>query len=282
MNIRLGASAAGLLLLACQAKQQIGVPMPQEPPPVEEISSAEAEAPNPPLPGFDLVGSDREAMDIADGVMARLGGRAHWDATRYITWRFFGKRRHVWDKWTGNLRFENRDLVVLMNIHSRLGRAWEDGEEIAHPDSLAAKLEAGYRAWVNDSYWVAMPYKLKDTGVTLKYKGRGMTEAGLPADVLELTFSGVGVTPENKYDVYVDIHEQLVVQWAFYRDRADSEPAFVRPWTGWSKFGEIWLAPDHGPVSHTEMAVFDELPAVVFESPEYSDLKVTAPDSGQY
>ena len=186
MNFRLGASAACLLLLACQSKQ-IAMPMSQEPAPpaaVEEISPAEAEAPpNPPLPGFDLIGSDREAMDIADGVMERLGGRANWDATRYITWGFFGKRRHVWDKWTGNLRFENRDLVVLMNIHSRQGRAWEDGEEIVDPDSLAAKLKAGYRAWVNDSYWVAMPYKLKDSGVTLKYKGRGMTEAGLPAEM---------------------------------------------------------------------------------------------------
>ena len=74
---------------------------------------------NPALPGFDEAGSDPRAIEIADAVMERLGGRANWDATRYLTWRFFGKRLHVWDKWTGDLRFEQGDLVVLMNIHSR-------------------------------------------------------------------------------------------------------------------------------------------------------------------
>lgn len=46
-----------------------------------------------------------------------------------------------------------------------------------------------------------MPYKLKDSGVTLKYKGEGQTEEGEPAQVLVLTFKDVGVTPQNKYEV---------------------------------------------------------------------------------
>ena len=99
-----------------------------------------------------------------------------------------------------------------------------------------------------------------------------MTEEGIPADVLELTFTDVGVTPENKYDVYVDVHERLVRQWAFYRDRADEEPAFVDPWKNWQLYGKIWLADGHGKTSHTDVAVFDELPAVVFESPEVVDI----------
>ena len=44
-----------------------------------------------------------------------------------------------------------------------------------------------------------MPYKLKDSGVTLKYKGQDTLETGHPAEKLQLTFEEVGKTPENKY-----------------------------------------------------------------------------------
>ena len=64
---------------------------------------------NPAAAGFDRDGSDALAIELADQVMLRLGGRENWDSTRYLTWRFFGKRRHVWDKWSGRIRFEQGD-----------------------------------------------------------------------------------------------------------------------------------------------------------------------------
>ena len=229
-------------------------------------------AENLPAEGFDLAGSDPEAIAIADEVMARLGGRKNWDATRYITWRFFGKRLHVWDKWTGDIRFEEGDLTVLMNIHTQQGRVWQGEEEITQPDTLAARLKRGYEAWINDSYWMFMPYKLKDAGVTLKYKGAGETEEGRPADVLILTFKDVGVTPQNKYEVWVDKEDRLVRQWAFYARAADPEPRFVNPWSNWQQHGRILLSDDRGRSRHTDIAVFDELPSAVFKSPEPIDL----------
>lgn len=54
-----------------------------------------------------------------------------------------------------------------------------------NPDTLAADLQAAYRAWINDSYWFVMPYKLKDSGVTLRYRGQNMTVGGLLAHLLE-------------------------------------------------------------------------------------------------
>jgi len=227
---------------------------------------------NPPLPGFDLEGSDPRAMEIADQVMARLGGRQGWDQTRFLTWRFFGRRLHVWDKWTGDIRFEEDGLVVLMNIHTRQGRAWQEGQELAQPDTLQARLEHAYRAWINDSYWLVMPYKLKDSGVTLRYKGKGQTQEGRPADILVLTFKDVGVTPQNKYEVWVDQEDHLVRQWAFYAEAGDAEPKFVSPWSNWQPYGRIWLADEHGQRKHTDVAVFDELPASVFTDPAAADL----------
>jgi hypothetical protein len=227
---------------------------------------------NPPAPGFDIAGSDAQAIAVADAVMERLGGRDSWDQTRFLTWRFFGKRRHVWDKWTGDIRYESGDLLVLMNIHTRRGRAWQNGAEIVDADTLAARLRHGYEAWINDSYWVFMPFKLKDSGVTLKYKEKGQTEDGRAADVLVLTFREVGVTPQNKYEVWVDEETRLVTQWAFYTKAADAEPRFVNPWANWQQYGRIWLSDDRGRRKHTEIAVFDELPPSVFTRPEPVDV----------
>lgn len=227
---------------------------------------------NPPAEGFDSAGSDARAIEVADAVMRKMGGRENWDRTRYLTWRFFGRRLHVWDRWTGDIRFEEADLVTLMNVHSREGRVWQGRRQITETDSLKKYLEMGYRAWINDSYWLVMPYKLKDSGVTLKYAGEGKTENGRDAYVLTLTFDNVGVTPQNKYDVYVDRERMLVEQWAFYRNASDAEPRFVGPWADWKPHGGILLSANRGRTSHTDVAVFDVLPRAVLESPEPVDL----------
>ena len=229
-------------------------------------------AENPPAAGFNAAGSDARAVEIADAVMRKMGGRENWDRTRHLTWRFFGRRLHVWDRWTGDVRFEEADRVTLMNVHRRQGRVWQGGEEVAEPDSLKKYLDRGYRAWINDSYWLVMPYKLKDSGVTLTYSGEGKTENGRDARILTLTFDSVGVTPQNKYDVYVDRERMLVEQWAFYRNASDPEPRFVGPWTDWQPHGRIMLSANRGRASHTDVAVFDDLPRSVFESPEPVDM----------
>ena len=227
---------------------------------------------NPPADGFDASGSDARAIEIADAVMKKMGGRENWDRTRFLTWRFFGRRLHVWDRWTGDVRFEEADRVTLMNVHSREGRVWQRGGEIAEPDSLKKYLDRGYRAWINDSYWLVMPYKLKDSGVTLKYAGEGKTENGRDAYVLTLTFDNVGVTPQNKYDVYVDRERMLVEQWAFYRTlQTQSRALSARGRTGHRTAG-ILLSADRGRTSHTDVAVFDVLPRAVFDSPERVDM----------
>ena len=236
------------------------------------VTACSPGAKNPPADGFDSAGSDARAIEIADAVMRKMGGRENWDRTRYLTWRFFGRRLHVWDRWTGDVRFEEAGRVTLMNVHTRKGRVWNAGEEIAEADSLKKYLDRGYRAWINDSYWLVMPYKLKDSGVTLTYGGEATMKNGRAAFVLTLIFRNVGVTPQNKYDVYVDKERMLVEQWAFYRTASDPEPRFVGPWTDWQPHGRILLSAGRGTRAHADVAVFNDLPRAVFESPEPVDM----------
>lgn len=232
--------------------------------------------------GFPLVageedGSDPRAVEIARHVLERLGGQEGWDATRFVRWKFFGGRQHYLDRQTGDVRIEmperrNEDgtverpaLLVLMNHRTRQGRVWADGEEVVDADKLAEYLALAHEVWINDSYWMFMPYKLLDPGVKLAYAGERELEDGRVADVLDMTFGeGVGYTPQNRYLVFVARDSGLIEQWSFYADAADAEPRFTLPWAGWKRFGRIWLATDHGQGKDWEIAVEDEMPRSLF------------------
>ncbi len=221
---------------------------------------------NPPSEGFDLNGSDAKAIAIADEVMEAMGGRKAWDETPYLVWNFFGSRKHYWNKHTGDIRIESKkdNYMLLMNIHTMDGQLKKDNEIVSHPDSLSKYLDMGKKAWINDAYWLVMPYKLKDSGVTLKYKGEGKTEKGEASDILELTFNGVGVTPENKYDIYVDKSSRLVNQWTFYSNKNDTEPRFLTAWDGYKKYGKILLSGGRSKYTLTEIDAPPTLPADLF------------------
>jgi hypothetical protein len=223
--------------------------------------------------GFRAAESDARAMEIADEVMEAMGGYEAWNATRILSWRFFGRRHHVWDRTTNDVRIEADDTVVLLNLDSREGRVFVEGDEVTDPERKAELLEKGYAWWVNDSYWVFMPYKLKDSGVRLKYLGEKSMTDGRPAEVLELTFDQVGLTPQNKYDVYVDASTHLVGEWSYYENAGDAQPQFTMPWSDWRKVGRILLAGDHGRGNDWDLRTYDSLPRSVFEDPAPPDLQ---------
>jgi len=218
-------------------------------------------------------GSDPKAIALAEKTVEAMGGEEAYDNTRYIAWKFFGRRFHVWDKWTGNVRIEDgKGAVILMNVNTKEGKVWQDGEPIEDPDALNEWLDRGYKMWINDSYWVVMPYKLQDPGVTLKYAREDQTEDGRPVDVVTLTFDGVGVTPQNKYEVYIDKESGLVNYWRFFAKAEDAEPAMSTPWNDWKRHGAILLSEDRGQYKHSDLAVYAELPEAVFASPEPIEL----------
>ncbi|MHC5024058.1 MAG: hypothetical protein ACYTGG_09110 [Planctomycetota bacterium] len=234
---------------------------------------------NPSAEGFDEIGSDAKAIETADRVMAHLGGRGAWDETRYLTWSFFGRRFHLWDKQTGTIRVElDRGpmgrFVVVMNLKTRRGKVWKDGELLTEPYPISQMLRAGREAWINDAYWMFMPYKLKDSGVTLRYLGVKPMANDQPAEVLELTFSDVGVTPGNMYHVYVGLESGLVEQWDFFKTRDQEEPSFTTPWENWKRYGRIMLSDSRGEKrTLAPVGVWDEMPEAAFTSPDPVDLK---------
>ena len=217
---------------------------------------------NPPAEGFNLEDSDSFAIFIADGVMEAMGGRNNWDQTRYIKWNFFGSRRHVWDRYSGDIIIEGlRDtFLAKLNLKSLEGTVNMKGIELTKADSLDKYLQKSKEMWINDSYWLIFPFKLKDSGVTLKYLKLDTTALGKQAHILQLTFNDVGVTPKNKYYAYVDTSSHLVSQWDYFPSFEDSVPRFNTPWTDYESYGKVLLSTGRGEKYQiTEISASDTL-----------------------
>ncbi len=260
-------------MMACQSNQS----QTANDEPVDESTIAETNNDdNPAMPDFNADLSDQKAIAIADEVMVAMGGRKNWDNARYFIWDFFGARRLFWDKWNGDVRIENlkNDLKIIVNINEMTGKVFKDGSELTNQDSVQHYLSMGKSIWINDSYWLVMPFKLKDSGVTLKYDRTDSLLNGQSADVLSLTFEGVGDTPQNKYEVFVDQHDNLIKQWAFFREAGQDSASFIRPWDNYQSFGNILLSSnrsDNGGPSNTY--VLNQLPSSVFDSWDDVDMQ---------
>jgi hypothetical protein len=206
----------------------------------------------------ETAASDPKAVAIADQVMKALGGKQHWDALRVLRWTFEVSvndtlrpgRRHSWDKHTGWHRVEGttragQPFCYVENLNDSTGMAWVGGQAI-EGDSLKKLMRSAHAQWINDSYWFLMPYKLRDPGVTLKYDGEASDSArpGVVYDRLALSFENVGMTPGDRYWVYVNRANHRVEKWEHLLQGAQPPPV---PWTweGWEPHEGLWFPTAH-------------------------------------
>ncbi len=211
-------------------------------------SKTEAPTPyeNPSAEGFDLAHSDPAAVELADSVMSAMGGRKSWDETRFISWNSGDARNLSWDKELDRVRIESLkdSTTYLLNTKTLEGRIQINGQELTNPDSVKKKLAQAKSIWVNDSYWLVMPFKLKDSGVTLKYLGEDTLKTGGRCNVLELTFANAEAKPQYKYNVFVDIKDNLVKQWAYYSEASRETADWIKSWDNYQTYGKILLSTD--------------------------------------
>ncbi|WP_296621052.1 hypothetical protein [Marivirga sp.] len=216
---------------------------------------------------FDPKKSDIIAVELADKVIKAHGGQESWEKTHYISWNFLGARDLIWDKYTGNVRidFPGENSTYLININQDTGRVKIGDRELTESDSLNQYIKRGKQIWVNDSYWLVFPFKLKDPGVILEYNGKDTTLTGDTADVISLTFEEVGFTPKNKYHAYIDPVSFFILQWDFYRNASDSSATFQGEWSDYKQYGDIYLSSGRGERTLGNIKVAKEWDDKVFE-----------------
>jgi hypothetical protein len=226
--------------------------------------------------------SDPKAVAIADQVLAALGGKSKWDAMPCVSWTFEtathdsmrpGGRRHLWDKSTGWHRVEGRNragqtYVIVHRLGEPQGKAWMNGAAI-EGDSLQKLITRAQSLWTNDTYWMLMPYKLRDQGVRLKYDGESK-QGGVTYDKVALSFEKVGETPGDRYWIYVNRANHRIEKWDFVL-QGDQPPAKTWTWEGYEEKGGMWFPTAHRSEEMTlythEVEVLSKCPSQAFAAP---------------
>jgi hypothetical protein len=186
-----------------------------------------------------------EAVSLAHRTMAAMGGEDKWEGTRLLRFDFTSLRegkpgalyQHWWDRHTGAYRLEGVDnegvgYRVLFDLDDRTGRAWKGGREL-EGEQRARLLEMAYARFINDTYWLLMPWKWLDPGVRLGHEGR-KTVDGKEYEVVTLAFGdGVGLTSNDRYWGYVEPGTGRMERWAYLLQDREGAPGQGEP-TAWT------------------------------------------------
>jgi hypothetical protein len=172
----------------------------------------------------------KTADDLARRALDVLAGPA-WEKARYFEFTFNverGKERVTsfpqrWDRTTGNYRVSGRDpkgndFVAIMNVNTKKGRVWLNGEEV-RDSRLDDTLALGYRRFQNDTYWLLMPLKMIDAGVKREAMGERTDSCGRTWDVVKVTMEN-----ENTAWAWINRDSGIVEEWDMRLQGAPDEP----------------------------------------------------------
>lgn len=188
--------------------------------------------------GVDPGGPDPVADELARRTIEIQAGPA-WEKARFFSFTFTIERNgqtgtsfnEQWDRVTGHYRVSGKDpngvpFVVVQNVNTRAGRAWQNGIEVKDAAALQNLLTVGYRRFINDSYWLLMPLKMLDPGVHRASMGERTDGCGRKWDVVRVIFEqGPGV-PTDTYWAWINRDSGLVEEWDM---KLQGTPADERP-----------------------------------------------------
>lgn len=239
-----------------------------------------------PAATFDPAKSDAKAVKIAEEVIAALGGDA-WKKTRYVKFTWIWQQgekstsiTHYWDRIGQRSRMEGpskdgRPVIAYVDHTTKTGGAAIEGTEL-EGEEAQKYVDIAYSRLINDAYWFFMPYKILDPGVRLRYEGE--VKAGpttIYDKVLVMFEESVGLTPGDRYWLYVDRATHVPKSWSYI---LQGYPANASPvawdWVDWETVGGLKIATrktqpgGESQIRVENLKVFDSLPEAVFASTE--------------
>ncbi len=125
---------------------------------------------------------DLKAVEVARAMMQAMGGEDAWNTARFVRFDFKVKaggklvedNAHLWDRKDGRYRFEHgtkdgKRQVVLFRIadyeRNKAGEAYLDGKKL-EGDAARKAVDDAYASYINDSWWLCMPWKWLAPGLT--------------------------------------------------------------------------------------------------------------------
>jgi hypothetical protein len=101
--------------------------------------------------------------------------------------------------------------------------------------------KTAYARWVNDSYWLLAPLKIRDPGVKVEAGGPKDLN-GVTCETVRLKFDNIGLTPTDQYVFYIDPKTKLPLAWDYI---PQSGTGMQATWEKFQSFGGLNLATEH-------------------------------------
>lgn len=199
------------------------------------LSLACVSSSTPPTPAS----SSNPADEVAARAMA-FSGAQHWPTLARLQFTF-----NVEDEGQTILSATHDwDLVANTDTVSWAGKTVTIN--LAGPHSTDDE-KAAFQRWTNDSYWLLAPLKLLDGGTQRKLLPEA-TANDRTVHVLELSFGNVGLTPSNKYHLFLDPASGRLVAWDYYANPTATPARFT--WESYQKVGPLTLSTEHRALGH--------------------------------
>ena len=148
----------------------------------------------------------------ADALAKKMGAavnKAAWDKTGAVSWSFHGVHHYVWDRQRGFVEAKWGDTRVLLRTADQTGLAWKDGEQL-QDEGARKTLDAAYKYWINDSFWLNPVVKFFDPGIT-----RSLVTLEGGGNGLLVSYSSGGVTPGDAY-LWMADENGLPTEWRMW------------------------------------------------------------------
>lgn len=186
-------------------------------------------------------GADEAATNMPPAAvdMWKAMGGDNWSKVKEIDFNFVveqdGKAlftaQHKWNVAAGtdNVKWTDKEGKAH-DVTANLTKPATEGDE-----------KTAYARWVNDSYWLLAPLKLKDKGVKVEAGGpKDMN--GTSVETINLSFDNVGLTPTDKYVIYIDPQTKMPKAWDYIPATGTGMQA---TWEKFQDFNGLKLATEH-------------------------------------
>lgn len=164
-----------------------------------------------------------KAEQLADEMLNALN-KAAFDTLEYIEFTFKGVHRHKWDRLNNSVTVEWDDQSVYVDLNK--------GQ-----DSYSLLEYKAYEYFINDSFWLVAPFKIKDEGTVRlfvdQFNNRGLL----------VTYTSGGVTPGDSYLWIID-SKGYPIAWKLWTSNVPIG-GLKFTWDGWVTMDEVWFSTLH-------------------------------------
>lgn len=164
-----------------------------------------------------------EAEMLADEMLMALN-KSGFDSLKFIGFTYVGIHHYEWDLENNTVRVKWDEQNIFLNLNNDI-------------QSFSLLELKAYEYFVNDSFWLIAPFKVRDDGVVRSTvdlpEGRGLL----------VTYTSGGVTPGDSYLWIID-SRGFPSAWKLWTSNVPIGGVEIS-WEGWEKKNEVWFSTLH-------------------------------------